>query len=77
MIELQRRHKDQTKLLQEMLANRPQNKKAPIATTTQVEAKSNFNAFDSSAELWKDYWSRLCTFINAHSVLTVKKQKVF
>ena len=76
IIELQRRHKDQTKLVQEMVANRPQNLEARVATTTQLVATPNFTAFDSF-ELWKDVWSRFCTFTNAHSVPNVKKPKDF
>ena len=77
MIELQRRHEDQTKLLQEVMAARPRNPEVPTAATTQVAATPNFTAFDSSSELWKDYWSRFCTFTNAHSVPIAKMPKVF
>ena len=45
-----------------MIANRPQNPEAQVATTMQVATTPNFNAFDSSSELWKDYRLRFCTF---------------
>ena len=46
------------------------------APTTAV-ATPNFPVFDSTLELWSDYWSRFCTFPNAHSVPNEKAAKVF
>ena len=34
-----------------------------------------FEAFDSTAELWTDYWSRFSTFTNANSVPDVRVAK--
>ena len=48
----------------------------PTASTTAV-ATPNFPAFDSTSELWSDYWFRFCTFANAHSVPNEKSAKVF
>ena len=45
-----------------------------IAPQHQV---SPFLAFDSNAELWKDYLLRFETFVNANSVLDEKKALVF
>ena len=48
----------------------------PTAPNIAVEIP-NFPAFDSTSELWSDYWSRFCTFANAHSVPNEKAAKVF
>jgi len=37
----------------------------------------NFSLFDSTSELWADYWSRFNTFIRAHSVPEERKAQVF
>jgi len=36
-----------------------------------------FAAFDSTTELWPDYWSRFCTFTMANSVPEQRKAQVF
>ena len=36
-----------------------------------------FAAFDSSSELWPDYWSRFCTFVVANAVPDQGKAQVF
>ena len=36
-----------------------------------------FEAFDSTTELWTDYWSRFSTFTKANSVPDVRVAKVF
>uniref|UniRef100_A0A5S6QBJ9 Uncharacterized protein n=1 Tax=Trichuris muris TaxID=70415 RepID=A0A5S6QBJ9_TRIMR len=43
---------------------------APVTTTPPVVASSvpNFTAFDPTAELWKDYWTRFKTFAGANSI---------
>ena len=33
--------------------------------------------FDSSSELWTDYWARFCTFASAHSVSNERKAQIF
>jgi hypothetical protein len=37
----------------------------------------NFAAFDSTAELWADYWKRFLTFVEANSIPEGKKVHVF
>ena len=37
----------------------------------------SFTAFDSTAELWTDYYSRFLTFIKAHSVPETKIAQIF
>ena len=37
----------------------------------------NFTPFDSTAELWKDYWDRFNTFIGANSIPEEKRAQVF
>ena len=36
-----------------------------------------FAAFDSTSELWPDYWSRFCTFVVASAVPDQRKAQVF
>ena len=54
MLRMQERHEAQ---LQDTLAK----------TTTSVHLPS-FTAFDSSKELWRDYWTRFTTFAAAQSI---------
>ena len=77
--EKERRHEEQMKFLQEMIADRPSHNEheGNTPSTSAAVATPNFTAFDSNMELWSDYWSRFCTFANAHSVSESKKPKVF
>ena len=45
--------------------------------TTVTSAIPAFSAFDSTTELWTDYWSRFQIFIEANSVPEDKGRKVF
>ena len=45
--------------------------------TTVTSAIPAFSAFDSTTELWTDYWSRFQIFIEANSVPDDKAPKVF
>ena len=36
-----------------------------------------FAAFDSASELWRDYWSRFCTFVVANAVPEQRQAQVF
>ena len=36
-----------------------------------------FTAFDSTSELWSDYWLRFCTFVVANAVPDQRKAQVF
>ena len=36
-----------------------------------------FAAFDSTSELWPDYWSRFCTFVVANAVPEQRQAQVF
>ncbi|WP_435336429.1 hypothetical protein, partial [Klebsiella pneumoniae] len=46
-------------------------------TATHTTATSSFTPFDSTSELWADYWKRFCTFAGANSVPDDKKAQVF
>jgi len=46
----------------------------PSATTSTTPT---FSPFDSTSELWKDYWSRFLTFTRAHAVPDDQKAQVF
>lgn len=49
----------------------------PSIASTVTAAIPPFAAFDSSAELWPDYWSRFCTFVAANAVPKVRLAQVF
>lgn len=68
-------HEEQTKVLQEMIGNCPPNPEHEMVTAPSQVATLNFVTFDPTSELWPDYWSRFCTFTNAHSVSNSKKPK--
>ena len=77
--EQERRHEEQMKVLREIIDKHSSSTKneGTTPTTSTAVATPNFPAFDSSTELWSDYWSRFCTFSTAHSVPESKKPKVF
>ena len=67
----ERQHVDMKAMLQ-LLAKPPQlGQVLPLATTS---ATPTFSPFDSTSELWKDYWSRFLTFTTAHAVPDRKAQ---
>ena len=67
------RHKQQLALMQQQMED---TRKAG-GTMAQQHQTPPFPAFDSTAELWKDYLLRFETFVNANSVLDEKKTLVF
>ena len=76
--EQQRRYEEQLQILIDLIRERLQDGDQELPTTpTTAVATTNFFAFDSTSELWSDYWSRFCTFANAHSVPKEKSAKVF
>ena len=44
---------------------------------TWVTVTPTFAPFDSTSELWKDYWSQFLTFMGAHAVSDDRKAQVF
>jgi len=68
------RHAHMTAMLQ-LLAKTPQSGQVfPPAT---VSATPTFLPFDSTSELWKDYWSRFLSFTRAHAVPDDRQVQVF
>ncbi len=45
--------------------------------TPSSAAIPSFAAFDSTSELWPDYWSKFCTFVAAHAVPDQRQPQVF
>ena len=71
-------HSEQLEMLKNLVRSRAQEADHEIpASSTSTVATPNFPAFNSTTELWSDYWSRFATFANAHSVPTEKTAKVF
>jgi hypothetical protein len=50
---------------------------APVAIPSASLATPDFEPFDSSSELWPDYWDRFCTFAGAHSVSENRMAQIF
>ena len=70
------RHQEQFK---EVLARiRPETPAGQIGRAAPTQANiPNFNAFESTSELWSDYYSRFQTFVRAHSVPARIQAQVF
>ena len=47
------------------------------ASLLTMAGTPSFAPFNSTAELWTDYWARFCTFTGAHSVPEDKQAQVF
>ena len=45
--------------------------------STEGMSTPSFPPFDSTTELWQDYWSRFCTFVAASSIPDERKAQVF
>ena len=71
----QKQHQEQTQTLQ----NQNQKLLAALTTATQngVVTIPSFTPFDSSNELWSDYWARFITFTGVHSIQEAKQAQVF
>ena len=61
----------------EVLIEKLQGSRATDPAATHQAAIPPFPAFDSSTELWPDYWSRFCTFLEANGVPELRKAQVF
>ena len=57
----------------------PANGTSAVSSPSMLSAASipSFTPFDSTSELWKDYWTRFKTFAGANSVPVVKMAQVF
>merc|ERR1712213_85432 len=49
----------------------------PVTASTVTSAIPPFAAFDSTSELWPDYWTRFQTFLVANAVPDQRKPQVF
>ena len=72
-VSTEERHKQQLALMQQQM----EDKRKAGGTIVPQHQKPPFSAFDSTAELWKDYLLRFETFVNANSVPDDKKALVF
>ena len=79
-IEAERRHKEDMKTFAQLFqTSTPKSGGAHPQPQPQISnaAIPPFAAFDSTSELWPDYWSRFCTFIAANAVPDARKAQVF
>ena len=81
----QKQHQEQMQNHQEQMQTlQDQNQKLLAALTTSTQGGGNtvvtipsFTPFDSSNELWSDYWARFITFTGVHSIPEAKQAQVF
>ena len=66
-----RQHKEEMKGLMVLIDKKDQ------TTVTPPTSTPSFRAFDTTAELWKDYWARFQTFLIANSVPKERQPQVF
>ena len=72
------RYEEQLQILKNLIRGREQDGDYELPTApTNAVATPNFPAFDSTSQLWSDYWPRFCTFENAHSVLNKQSAGVY
>lgn len=74
------RHQQQMELMQQQvqaLVTQAGKTMAPVTQPPAAAATPSFTPFDSTSELWADYWARFCTFAGANSVPDDKKAQVF
>lgn len=65
-------HKEQLGAILNMVG-----KTEPVTSTSLQGTTPSFVPFDSTSELWTDYWARFCTFASAHSVSNERKAQIF
>ena len=76
--EQQRHYEEQLQVFKNLIRGRKQDGDQKLKTAaTTAAATPNFPPFDSTSELWSNYWSRFRTFANAHSVPNEKAAKIF
>ncbi|KAG0694547.1 Maternal embryonic leucine zipper kinase [Chionoecetes opilio] len=71
MMEQQQQQQQQMQAVIEAISS---TKQGFVSTTS---ATPSYAPFDSTAELWMDYWARFCTFMGANSVCEEKQAQVF
>ena len=54
-----------------------QKQEETCSSSPSIAAIPCFTPFDSTAELWSDYWARFQTFVGAHSIPVDKRAQVF
>ena len=76
-----KQHQEQMQLMMEMLKSPSRNEafgdSHHVAPSTFTSAIPPFAAFDSTSELWPDYWSRFQTFLVANAVPEHRVPQVF
>ena len=79
MERLMERQQEQMEVMMKTIGS-PHSRESPnegvVPTVTHVSTP-NFSPFDSTSELWVDYWSRFCTFAKAHSIPDERLAQVF
>ena len=76
MQEQDRRHSEEMKIITSFF-QRNETPSSTVASSASPSVVPQFCQFDSSSELWSDYWARFITFTEAHSVPDNKKTHIF
>ncbi|XP_014675860.1 PREDICTED: uncharacterized protein LOC106815848 [Priapulus caudatus] len=69
--DIRRQHQEQMDAIKALYSN------VPNVTSLVGSSTPAFAPFDSTSELWTDYWARFCTFVGANSVPDERKGQVF
>ena len=81
--EERQRHEEERKMFLQALKDSSKENKGDTAKLkgktecTNFPSIPSFQAFDSTSELWSDYWTRFTAFIGAHSIPEAKMASVF
>ena len=74
--EQNKRHSEEMKAITSLL-QKTESSSSTVTSSSSPSVVPQFCQFDSSSELWSDYWARFITFTEAHSVPDNKKTHIF
>ena len=75
-----KQHREEMQQMKEIIQEMSRSGNGNATTTAAANsatAAPSFQPFDSTTELWTDYYARFCTFVGAHSVPDARKAQVF
>ena len=76
LMEQRQQHQEQMEMMLAAIGKREQGSGSSTSTHS-TQAWPAFTAFDSTSELWRDYWSRFKTYTQAHSIPDDRQAAVF
>ncbi|ELU07329.1 hypothetical protein CAPTEDRAFT_197002, partial [Capitella teleta] len=73
----QAQRKQDLEMMQDQLRKLVDKLQPADPAATHTVSTPSFSPFDSTSELWDDYYVRFCTFAGAHSVPAYRRAQVF